>query len=115
MSEYRVEFDSMGGYDCLSAAYRIKAGSKTIAVLDMADYTQAPVGSREYLEAQQEAQRNAGLFAQSAALLAELETAANRLEDCERETVLSGGTVKLRPFKRWAQEARAVIAKAQGR
>ena len=38
----------------------------------------------------------------------ELRAAANRFEDCELETKITGGSAILRPFKRWATEARNV-------
>jgi hypothetical protein len=35
---WTVEWEEHGGYDCMTSAYEIKAGEKTVAVLDTKDY-----------------------------------------------------------------------------
>jgi hypothetical protein len=35
---WSVEWEEYGGYDCMTSAHEIKAGRKTVAVLDTADY-----------------------------------------------------------------------------
>jgi len=37
---FTMEFDDSGGYDCMTAAYKIKCGKQLIASVDCADYGQ---------------------------------------------------------------------------
>lgn len=45
MSAWRTEFDEMGGYDCLSDAYKIiSPDGTTVCVIDLADHQEDAEG-----------------------------------------------------------------------
>ena len=105
-----VEFDESGGYDCMTAAFRLSDGEKTVATIDLLDLGQKSCG--DYAGCVEEARKFANLFSAAPDLLAALQLALSRLEydlSTSRKR-----TLERVESERVASIYRVAIAKAKG-
>ena len=103
-----VEFDESGGYDCMTAAFRLSDGEKTVATIDLLDLGQKSCG--DYAGCVEEARKFANLFSAAPDLLAALENFvewhANNFDDFSSD--VNSQLLCL------ANDASAAISKARG-
>jgi hypothetical protein len=117
---YRAEYDEMGGYDCMSAAWRIYSpAGKKLATVDLHDYG-APNGSgtdarRLQIEGEALALADAALFASAPDLLAALEWMLPAYLAAHADACRHSGEPSIQSVAgQQIAAARAAIARARG-
>lgn len=91
---WRSVFSEMGGYDCMTHAFHVKAGNRIVATLDLGSYGQSPCDFTDRGGWSDEASANAHLIEAAPQMLDALRHIAKFSGDPVMEAVANGAIAR---------------------